>query len=157
MWVGVGINTVAMILVACTAFVPLAQDPSHTSLADADESSSPPAENPGLGILFLLASCVVQALQYVFEEKVMAFDKVHPLIVVGGEGVWGVLICVAVIFPACYLLPGNDGGSFENVFDSWALLRSSSSLMWLIALFFVVVFVLNVACIYVTYFLDAMW
>jgi hypothetical protein len=165
MWAGVGVNTIAMILVACTAFVRLPAH-AHSSASHAhagrislseDDGATPTTDNPGVGILFLLASCVVQALQYVFEEKVMTFDNVHPLIVVGGEGVWGVVLCTFVVFPTCYLLPGADNGSFENVLDSWALLRTSSTLMLLVLAFFVVVFVLNVACIYVTFFLDSMW
>ena len=33
------------------------------------------------------------ALSYIFEEKFLSdYDDVHPLIVVGWEGVWGTLI-----------------------------------------------------------------
>jgi drug/metabolite transporter (DMT)-like permease len=46
-----------------------------------------------VGILVLLFGQVFGSLSYIFEEKFLSeFEDVHPLIVVGWEGVWGSII-----------------------------------------------------------------
>lgn len=43
----------------------------------------------------------VQAMQFVFEEKVMSMDDAAPpLLLIGMEGVWGTLICLFLLYPS---------------------------------------------------------
>lgn len=119
MWVGIGINTVATLLVSLVNFAP-----GHT-----DEQPGP-YRDPRIGVIFILLSCVVQASQYVFEEKLMtdAQDSCPPLVVVGAEGVWGAAIMLAIVLPWAGLLPGSDqGGCVENAMDSWIMLQNSGT------------------------------
>jgi drug/metabolite transporter (DMT)-like permease len=75
-WFGVGLITVAMVFVSVSSLIEAADDASATA-------SSGLKKDPKIGIVFLLMSCIVASLQYVFEEKIMTDDGAHPLIVVG--------------------------------------------------------------------------
>jgi len=126
MWAGVMINLVAMILV------------SATTLFGSSTEEQPGASNPQLGIMFILASCLVQGTQYIFEEWVMADVEINaaPLVVVGFEGLWGTLLMIFVIFPWAYIIPGSDNGSLENVYDSWVMAQNSEAAQYLLWGFF---------------------
>merc|ERR1712166_1737550 len=128
-WAGVVIITTAMIFV------------SASSLIEASDITTPVVgsgvrKDPKIGIIFLMFSCVVASLQYVFEEKVMSEDGAHPLIVVGMEGFWGIFLFVTTVFPWAYILPGSDVGSLENVYDSWIMARSNVYLQYALWGFF---------------------
>lgn len=144
MWWGVGINTMAMVMVALTTVF---------QSDDAGGSSDAP-----LGILFLLMSCCVQGGQYVFEEKMMSDFDASPLLVVGMEGLWGAVLMPVFVFPIAYLLPGNDvGGSMENVRDAFHIANNNPAIMILLLSFIAVVFFYNVFAVYVTHLLSSVW
>lgn len=154
MWVGIMVNTVAMIMVAMTSWI----DPSTASGEAATGTVESESRDPLVGIIFILLSCIVQGSQYVFEEKVMAVDNAPPLVVVGMEGVWGSILVPLVVFPWAYILPGNDvDGCFENVLDAWYMTVNSTNIQIVLVLFTVTVFLYNIFCIYVTFLLDSVW
>ena len=151
MWLGILINTVAMVLVSMTSFLPNAS-------GDAVAEDAGINRDPRVGILFILMSCLVQGSQYVFEERVMTVDNAPPLIVVGMEGLWGSLLMPIVVFPWAYILPGTDfGGCLENVYDSWVMTRNSGAIQVVLAVFTITVFLYNIFCIYVTFLLSSIW
>lgn len=79
-----------------------------------------------VGIVLILLSSLVQASQYVFEEKLMVDDSAEPLLIVGMEGLWGLIIMVSIVFPWAALLPGTDEGDcLENIADSWIMIQNS--------------------------------
>ena len=100
---------------------------------------------------------MVASLQYVFEEKVMADDGAHPLIVVGMEGFWGVFLFVTCVFPWAYIIPGNDVGSLENVYDSWIMAKSSLPLQYSLWGFFITVALYNIFAVYLTHLMSSVW
>ena len=57
----------------------------------------------GSGIVFvalMIAGALVQAVQFVFEERVMKMDvPVPPLLLIGMEGFWGVVVGAFVMYP----------------------------------------------------------
>ena len=56
----------------------------------------------------------------------MLEDKAHPLLVVGMEGVWGLLIMALIVVPWAALLPGHDAGAcMENTYDSFVMIQNS--------------------------------
>ena len=58
----------------------------------------------------------------------MTEENAAPLLVVGMEGVWGVLIMVLVVFPWAQMLPGSDQGAcLENLADSWIMVQNSET------------------------------
>ena len=152
MWLGIGVNTVAMVLVSMTSFLPNANADATTDIDDGID------RDPRVGILFILLSCAVQGSQYVFEERVMTVDNAPPLVVIGMEGLWGALLMPIVVFPWAYILPGSDvGGCMENVYDSWVMVGNSGAIQAVLAVFTITVFLYNIFCIYVTYLLSSIW
>eukprot|EP00457_Paulinella_chromatophora_P006934 gb/GEZN01006954.1/.p1 GENE.gb/GEZN01006954.1/~~gb/GEZN01006954.1/.p1 ORF type:complete len:425 (-),score=74.93 gb/GEZN01006954.1/:264-1538(-) len=141
MWLGVVINFVAMMVVSAPAFTqPFAEG----------------ERDPRIGIFFICLSCIVQGSQYVFEEKVMAVDGAAPMIVVGMEGFWGVLMAVIVCWPLCYYLPGPDKGSLENMHEAFFMLNDGTILVWM-CVFFVSVAMYNVFAVFITHLLNSIW
>ena len=151
MWLGIGVNTAAMILVSASSFLPGAS-------AGASVEEDGIERDPRVGILFILLSCLVQGSQYVFEERVMTVDNAPPLVVVGVEGLWGALLMPIVVFPWAYILPGTDvGGCMENIRDSYVMVANSSAIQLILLAFTLTVFLYNIFCIYVTFLLSSIW
>jgi hypothetical protein len=149
-WAGVVIITTAMIFVSASSLIEAADDTTPIV-------GSGVRKDPKIGIVFLMLSCVVASLQYVFEEKVMSEDGAHPLIVVGMEGFWGICLFVTTVFPWAYILPGSDVGSLENVYDSWIMARSNVHLQYALGGFFVTVALYNVMAVYLTHLMSSVW
>ncbi len=115
--------------------------------------------NPMVGVALVVLGCLAQGVQYVFEEKVMNTGDVNcpPLVVIGMEGIWGFFITVLIVYPLAYYIPGKDNGSFENPFDSWEMVVSNERLSYLVTGFVVTVTMYNIAAVYVTQLLSAIW
>jgi len=143
MWLGVIINFAAMCIVSAPSFL--------------QPEASPDGRDPRIGIMFIVASCVVQGSQYVFEEKVMQVDGAPPLVVVGMEGFWGMILSVVICWPVFYLLPGSDKGSMENMWDAVVMLENHPALLALCGVFFVSVALYNVFAVFITHLLSSIW
>lgn len=87
----------------------------------------------GMGLV--LSAQVIVACQIVAEEKLLKELSLPGMKIVGYEGVWGCLLCVCVVFPLCWVLPGQDNGHFEDVFDTFLMIRNSPSLHALVWLY----------------------
>jgi len=90
-WFGVCWNVISVILVGSTAIL---------NSGENGQSNAEPGEAL-LGIVLVMLGAFVQALQFVFEEKVMTMDEVSvpPLLLIGMEGFWGSLLCLFVVYP----------------------------------------------------------
>jgi hypothetical protein len=146
-WLGVFWNVVSVLLVGATAIL---------------KSSERSAEDPGealLGIMLVMMGAFIQALQFVFEEKVMTMDEaaVPPLFLIGMEGLWGTFLCLFVVYPMAYFIPGNDHGSYENPLNTYEMLISSSTIQWMFVIYFVVIFCYNLFAVLVTFMLNSIW
>ncbi|KAF0685703.1 Aste57867_22450 [Aphanomyces stellatus] len=146
MWIGIGMNTAAALMVGFSSF----QD-TEEQLNNND--------NPGLGIAMIVLSCFVQSAQYVFEEKLMGdgIDTAPPLIVVGMEGLWGLLMTLLIVYPVAYFIPGSDLGSYERIDDAWFMLAGNQTAQIAAAIFLVVILGYNVFAVFVTYLLNSIW
>eukprot|EP00567_Pseudictyota_dubia_P014245 CAMPEP_0197439522 /NCGR_PEP_ID=MMETSP1175-20131217/6235_1 /TAXON_ID=1003142 /ORGANISM="Triceratium dubium, Strain CCMP147" /LENGTH=562 /DNA_ID=CAMNT_0042969449 /DNA_START=395 /DNA_END=2083 /DNA_ORIENTATION=- len=129
-----------------------------SDLAD-DSAEVRGAGHAFLGVAFMMAGAFVQSLQFVFEEKVMAMDDVavSPLLLIGMEGVWGTLLCLLVVYPICYLLPGNDHGSFESLSNTWVMIQNSETIQWAFVVYFFTIFAYNLFAVLVTFMLSSVW
>lgn len=145
MWAGIFIIFIAMVLVASTSFFGPAAEHSEES------------KDPRIGVGLVIMGCLAQGVQYVFEEKVMAVDNAPPLVVIGMEGVWGTALTLLIVYPASYAIPGPDNGSYENFWDSSAMIQNSSQLQWLVVGFLLTVTIYNCMAVYVTKYLSAIW
>mmetsp|Transcript_7253 Transcript_7253/g.22863 ORF Transcript_7253/g.22863 Transcript_7253/m.22863 type:complete len:424 (-) Transcript_7253:34-1305(-) len=136
MWVGVGLNVVAILLVGATA----------------TSGDGGPDKNPLVGVGLILAGAFVQSLQYAFEEKVMSSDVgAPPLLVIGMEGFWGFFVCTFVLYPALY------AAGIEDPFDTWAMFCNSPQIQGMFLLYFVSIFCYNLLAVLVTYMLNSVW
>jgi len=62
------------------------------------------AETKFLGILLLLLSLLFSGFQFVIEEKFLGDSSIHPLKVVGWEGIWG-SIFILILLPIFQFIP----------------------------------------------------
>ena len=146
-WVGVLFNLVSVFLVGATAI-----------LNSSDDRTKDPSDAL-YGVALVMAGAFVQALQFVFEEKVMTLDDdaAPPLLVIGMEGLWGSVLCLFVVYPIVYYLPGGDHGSFEDPFNTWFMLTHSTTLQVAFGIYFFAIFGYNLFAVLVTYSLNSVW
>ena len=146
-WLGVGWNVVSVILVGSTAILNSSDD---TRLVDPSEAA--------LGVFLVMAGAFVQSLQFVFEEKVMHMDiPAPPLLLVGMEGFWGTVLCLIVVYPIAYMIPGADHGSYEDPFNTWYMFVHNSNIQIAFVIYFVTIFCYNLFAVLVTYLLNSVW
>ena len=132
-WAGVMANVLSVVFVGATAIL--------SSSSDNEETTNDVSGGQALlGVLLIMAGAFVQALQFVFEEKVMTMAiPAPPLLMIGMEGVWGTFLCVAILYPLAYYLPGDDHGSYENFENTWAMIQNSTTIqIWFVVYFFVI-------------------
>lgn len=146
-WMGVFWNVVSVFLVGSTAILNSSDDEER----DASEAL--------LGVLLVMMGAFVQALQFVFEEKVMTMDEsaVPPLLLIGMEGLWGSVLCLVVVYPLAYFLPGDDHGSYEDPFNTWAMFMNTSTIQIAFVLYFFAILGYNLFAVLVTFALNSIW
>lgn len=145
MWVGVALNVVSIVLVGVVAIV-------------GGGESSATDKNPLVGVCLVLGGAFVQSLQYAFEERVMTSDiGAPPLLVIGMEGFWGLLLCTVALYPIVYNLPGADHGSIEDPYNTWAMFQNSPEVQRMFWMYFFSIFVYNSFAVLVTFLLDSVW
>ena len=146
-WVGVFWNVMAVLVVGGTAIL--------------NESESDEADQSGdalLGVVLVMAGAVVQAMQFVFEEKVMTMDiPCPPLLLIGMEGLWGTALCLLIVYPIVYYLPGDDHGSYEDPWNTIHMFMNSSTIQNAFIVYFFVNFLYNFFAILVTFMLNSVW
>jgi drug/metabolite transporter (DMT)-like permease len=146
-WLGVFWNVTSVILVGGTAIL---------------NSTENPTLAPGealLGVTLVMCGAFVQALQFVFEEKVMSMDDASapPLLLIGMEGLWGTFLCLTVVYPLAYYLPGDDHGSYEDPFNTYAMFMNSPNIQWAFFIYFFAIFSYNLFAVLVTFLLNSVW
>jgi hypothetical protein len=124
-WVGVFWNVISVVIVGSTAL--LASSSSAGQGGGSNDHVT--ASQTFMGVCLMMAGAFVQAVQFVFEEHVMKMDiPAPPLLLIGMEGVWGTVLSVCVMYPIGYFMPGDDNGSYEDPFNTWAMLVHSKNI-----------------------------
>jgi hypothetical protein len=148
-WLGVAWNVVSVVLVGSVALLNSSNESSPANI---------PPEEALLGVLLVMAGAFVQALQFVFEEKVMTMDiPSPPLLLIGMEGLWGTVLCLFIMYPLAYYLPGDDHGSYEDAFNTWQMFLSSSTIQLSFVIYFFTIFAYNLFAVLVTFMLNSVW
>lgn len=151
MWVGVGWNVLSIALVGYTALL-------SDSGGNADGTDAGAYNNPLVGVMLILLGALVQSLQYAFEEKVMSMEfGAPPLLLIGMEGLWGTLVCLFVLYPLAYKLPGDDHGCIENPYNTYAMINNSKEIQSIFILYFVSIFFYNILACLVTFMMNSVW
>jgi len=143
MWIGACVSFFGLALVSSTAFIQPFQLENELDAR--------------LGIMFLLFSCLIQGLQFIFEEKVLLNESAPPLVVVGMEGLWASIFMIIVVFPIAFFIPGSDKGSLENLHDSLVMFQNSDQIQALICVLLFTVFIYYVFSIFVTHMINLIW
>eukprot|EP00668_Euglena_longa_P015164 GGOE01019216.1.p1 GENE.GGOE01019216.1~~GGOE01019216.1.p1 ORF type:complete len:430 (-),score=142.30 GGOE01019216.1:200-1465(-) len=81
------------------------------------------------GIFLIVVAQLLQAIQMIIEEWLLQDGEMDALQLAGWEGIWGGILCVAVILPLFQTIPGPDMGSLENTEDSLLMLRNGSPIV----------------------------
>lgn len=164
-WVGVFWNVVSVIIVGGTAMLATGGGGGGQQQEQDDEEGDIEGRNGGVttaetmfGVGLLIAGAFVQSCQFVLEEKVMKLDiPVPPLLLIGMEGFWGVVISIFVMYPLAYFLPGEDHGSYEDPFNTWAMFVNSKNIQVAFGIYFFTIFMYNVFAVLVTFQLSSIW
>ena len=152
-WAGVLGSVLSVAFVGATAVLA-----SGSSSDQKEESSSSGGGEALLGVLLIMSGAFVQALQFVFEEKVMTMEiPAPPLLMIGMEGVWGTALCIFVLYPIAYFIPGDDHGSYESFENTIAMIKSSSTIQFSFVVYFIVIFGYNLFAALVTFLLNSVW
>lgn len=100
-WAGLLINLIALIAVAFAS--------TENTMTEVVTSKTSKMNHDVfyeiIGCCFIVAGQAVQALQFLVEEKLMGDMDVSPLLIVGMEGVWGLILMGAILFGIQYTGP----------------------------------------------------
>lgn len=132
-WIGLVLCVVGTVLVGLANVWGMA--PEQQDDAGAPEAAGGGKGDLVFGMTLVLLGQVVQALQIIGEEFLMSSVDLPPMVVVGYEGLFGVLMMLCVVFPVLYVLPGQDGGSMENAFDALVQMSNSQELLGVVLLY----------------------
>lgn len=108
-----------------------------------------------VGMSLALLGQVVQAGQVVAEEWLLVDMDLPGIQVVGFEGVWGVVVMLATVFPVLKLIPGSDHGCLEDDSSVVAMATSNNTIFAVMFVFWLSCGLYNVAGIAVTGALSA--
>ena len=97
-----------------------------------DESTQNSTDEIIIGVVVIIVGQVFGGLNYIFEEKFLSYyDDLHPLIVVGWEGIWGSIILSFMLLIFQYIPCSNtslcSGNVIEDSISAFKELGSSSS------------------------------
>jgi drug/metabolite transporter (DMT)-like permease len=81
------------------------------------------------GMSIVLIGQILQAAQVIAEEWLMKDVDLPALVVIGWEGVWGIIMFVFIVYPLLYSLDGNDRGHQEDPFDTVVMIKNSGTLL----------------------------
>ncbi|RHY33475.1 hypothetical protein DYB32_001630 [Aphanomyces invadans] len=88
-----------------------------------------------VGMAFILLGQVALAAQFAVEEHFMVERHVSPLLLVGMEGAWGLVLFIGLV-PVLGMTPASDAITaqlwHEDFSDTWVKLKSSPSLLCLV-------------------------
>lgn len=150
MWVGVFFCLLSVVVVGFKAM-------TDKKDIEADEDM----KNPAIGVALILGGALVQSLQYVFEEMAMSDKedtgaaKVPPFLLIGMEGLWGLVVCTLIMYPIFSSLPSTP--LYEDPADTLHMFLSNSMLQQVFAGYFLAVMFFNVFSVLVTDYLNSLW
>jgi len=137
-WLGVALALLGVSLVSVAAL-----SNEH------DSSQSSGNKHAAFGVGIVLIAQAVQAAQIILEEQLLNDVAMDPMLIVGVEGIWGLLF-VAIIMPVLYVLPGSDHGHAEDSYDTAAMIQNNSLVQQVILMYMISVATYNVSGMMVT-------
>lgn len=97
-------------------------------------------------ITFVIIAQFVGAVASIVEEKLLHDVQASPILVVGMEGLWSLILCSFVFMPITQFIPGVEGdGLHEDTIDTFHMLIQNKLLAGLMVAFFFCVFIFNIS------------
>jgi len=154
-WTGVGLVAFALVVVAFAALMQPPR-PKLTSSSDATSSSSTKHEastaQVAFGCALVIIAQVIQASQIVVEEFLLKTIVLHPVLVVGLEGMWGTLVC-SVLLCFTSFIPTDYGG--EKTLDTLYMFFHNGNILGFGILYAAVILCYNLFGMFVTSYTSA--
>jgi len=107
-----------------------------------------------IGLCMSLVSEALFAFQVIFDERMMKKKNVDVTFVVGMEGVYGTMILIPVVLLAWLVIPGSQGGSYENLPDTFHRIAQSDVIIALMCFYICDIFVVAMADATITKYLS---
>jgi len=117
--------------------------------------------NAVIGDIIIVCAQLIAACQFVWEEKYIAKYNVHPLKVVGSEGIFGFLTLAALQYPL-YLIQidgleigNNPDGRLEDAGDAFAQMNNEPRLYGILSLTVISIAFFNFSGVSITKYMSA--
>lgn len=153
-WAGMAVIAGGIAMVGGADFIKTGEDGKETGVSDAV-----------IGDVIILCAQVVAACQFVYEEKYIAKYDVHPLKVVGSEGIFGFIALALLQIPLYFVKPSEDSflskigdspeGRLEDALDAFAMMSHSGLLVGLLSLIVFSIAFFNFAGVSITKHMSA--
>jgi len=155
-WAGMAVVVCGIAMVGGADFIKTGDASEKEGLGDAV-----------IGDIIIVCAQLVAACQFVYEEKYITKYDVHPLKVVGSEGIFG-FIALALAQVALYfigikgfelgdnpLMPGSDAHRLEDALDAFTQMSNSGTLCGLLSLIVFSIAFFNFAGVSITKHMSA--
>lgn len=142
MWWSVLIITIALVIVSVSII-------ANTGVSKA---GTPIGQVIGAIFITILAQ-VVQATQVVVEDFLMHDMTAPPILIVGLEGMWGMIItCILFIPTTQFAFTNMDEGNgvHEDTLDTFKMIGNSNVLIAFVIVYILVILAYNITAMYVT-------
>jgi len=103
-----------------------------------------------LGTAMMLSCECLKAFHIIFDEKMFKHNKCDVTFVVGIEGIYSCIILIPMTLLAWLAIPGSEGGSLENLDDSFYRIGESSTIWGIMCVYPITVLIVTIAGAMVT-------
>jgi len=149
-WTGVGIVAFSLVVVALAA---LNSPPLPVSSSEEESSDSPhTTAQTALGCALVVFAQIIQASQIVVEEYLLKEIVLHPVLVVGLEGLWGTISCSILLCFTSYI-PEKYGG--EKTLETLYMFFHNGAILGTGILYAAVILCYNLFGMFVTQYTSA--
>ena len=98
-----------------------------------------------LGISMMLTAECLKAFHLIFEERMFKTNNCDVTFVVGFEGVYSCALLIPMLLFAWLVIPGDQGGSLENLADTFYRIGNSALIWGLLSTYPVVVLLVAIS------------
>lgn len=149
-WAGMAVIVAGIAMVGGADFIKTGEAGEESGVSDAV-----------IGDIIIVCAQLVAACQFVYEEKYIAKYDVHPLKVVGSEGIFGFIALVLLQIPLYFIqiegltIGYNPDGRLEDPLDAFTQMSNSATLVGLLSLVVVSIAFFNFAGVSITKHMSA--
>jgi len=103
-----------------------------------------------LGTAMMLGCECLKAFHIIFDEKMFKHNKCDVTFVVGLEGMYSCILLIPMTLLAWLAIPGSDGGSLENLKDTFYRIGESATISGILCVYPITVLIVTIAGAMVT-------